>query len=171
MFDHVTIRVRDLAASEPVYARLLGILGYDDWGPFALVQSDEPTTGLHIGFAAPSREHIEHFWQAGLDAGWEDDGAPGLRPEYGSDYYGGFLRDADGNSVEAARHDGTPGREVIDHLWIRVADLDAARATFAPLQVTRELPGRLHFGQIAVVIGEPTVNVTLTVDGGHTIAL
>ncbi len=50
----------------------------------------------------------------------------GLRPRYRDDYYGGFLRDPDGNSVEAVHHgDVRPGG--IDHLWVRVADLDASR--------------------------------------------
>ena len=59
------------------------------------------TRGLHVGFWAPTRELVNAFWQAGVDAGHPDDGAPGPRPEYGPDYYGGFLRDPDGNSVEA----------------------------------------------------------------------
>jgi len=68
---------------------------------------------------------VHAFWQAGVDAGHRDDGAPGPRPEYGPDYYGGFLRDPDGNSAEAIHSERAnpvqPGR--IDHLWIRVADL------------------------------------------------
>ncbi len=60
-------------------------------------------------------------------AGHPDDGTPGLRPEYGPTYFGAFVTDPDGNSVEAvhdrpARDDGT----LLDHLWIRVADLAAS---------------------------------------------
>ena len=59
------------------------------------------TRGLHVGFRAPSREAVDAFWQAGIDAGYRDDGAPGPRTAYGPDYYGGFLLDPDGNSAEA----------------------------------------------------------------------
>ena len=51
------------------------------------------TRGLHIGFRAPSRAAVDAFWQAGIDAGYRDDGAPGPRTVYGPDYYGGFLLD------------------------------------------------------------------------------
>ena len=63
-----------------------------------------PTRGLHIGFSAPSREHVDAFWQAGVDAGYRDDGAPGRGRSTGADYYGGFLLDPDGNSAEAVHH-------------------------------------------------------------------
>jgi catechol 2,3-dioxygenase-like lactoylglutathione lyase family enzyme len=179
MFDHVTIRVADLGASERFYRPLLATLGYEKWEPFAIEQSDAPTTGLHIGFAAPSREHIERFWQAGVDAGYRDDGPPGPRPQYGPDYWGGFLLDPDGNSVEAARHDGTPGRVVIDHLWIGVADLDAARARFEQILGIRRtwvFPGRVHFtgkrSSFALVTGRaPTTNLQLVFDSGDAVTL
>ena len=60
------------------------------------------TRRLHIGFAAPSREHVDAFWRAGTEAGYQDDGAPGPRPQYHADYYGAFLLDPDGNSAEAS---------------------------------------------------------------------
>jgi catechol 2,3-dioxygenase-like lactoylglutathione lyase family enzyme len=82
-------------------------------------------------FASPSRELVNAFWLAGLDAGYEDDGAPGLRPEYSDDYYGGFLRDPDGNSVEAVNHGGTHRRHQIDHVWMRVADVAASHRFYA----------------------------------------
>ena len=64
------------------------------------------TRGLHVGFGAPSREHVDAFWQAGVEKGYPDDGR-GARPQYREDYYGGFLRDPDGNSAEAVHHDGS----------------------------------------------------------------
>lgn len=54
---------------------------------------------------------MDAFWRAGIDAGYRDDGAPGPRPVYGPDYYGGFLLDPDGNSAEAVhteREDRVP---------------------------------------------------------------
>jgi catechol 2,3-dioxygenase-like lactoylglutathione lyase family enzyme len=86
------------------------------------------TSELHLAFAAPSREQVDAFWQAGIDAGYGDDGPPGARPNYRKDYYGGFLRDPSGNSIEAVHYEASRQRDrIIDHLWVRVADLDASR--------------------------------------------
>src|SRR5687767_8477046 len=128
MFDHVTIRVSDRAASERFYDTVVATLGlgrggdehYAEWGDFSLAAAhgEKPVTRrLHIGFAAPSREHVDAFWRAGMAAGYRDDGAPGPRPQYGPDYYGGFLLDPDGNSVEAVHHE-TVRAGTIDHLWV-----------------------------------------------------
>src|SRR3954464_806716 len=127
MFDHVTIRVADRAASQRFYETVLQTLGIEltysdesfaEWDEFSLKEG-EPTRRLHIGFAAPSRAHVDAFWRAGVDAGYADDGAPRLRPQYRDDYYGAFLLDPDGNSAEAVHH-GALGPGEIDHLWIRV---------------------------------------------------
>ena len=178
MWDHVTLRVADLAASARFYDRVLATLGVErtstadwliEWGQFSIspATDDKPVTrGLHIGFTAPSREHVDGFWEAGVEAGYRDDGHPGPRPEYGPDYYGGFLLDLDGNSAEAVHHDRVGDRDVIDHLWIRVADLDAAKAFYAAIAphtgaaLAHEPPGRGHFaarGSFSVVAdGAPT---------------
>jgi catechol 2,3-dioxygenase-like lactoylglutathione lyase family enzyme len=138
MFQRVELRTQDLAASQRFYATVLGALSMapSAWGDFALAQADvrhPPTRGLHIGFAAPSREAVDAFWQAGVRAGHADDGPPGLRPQYVDDYYGAFVLDPDGNSAEAV-HFGEMRRDgVVDHLWIRVADLDATRAWYRTL--------------------------------------
>src|SRR5829696_6610762 len=116
VFDHVAIAVSDLAASERFYRTVLSVLGaepssagaelveWDDWDIGATDREHPVTRGLHVGFRAPSREAVDAFWQAGIDAGYRDDGPPGPRTIYGSDYYGGFLLDPDGNSAEAV-HD------------------------------------------------------------------
>jgi catechol 2,3-dioxygenase-like lactoylglutathione lyase family enzyme len=178
MFDHVTIRVADRAASERFYNTVLQTLGIDEtyrtrtfseWQDFGLTPADPehpPTHGLHIGFAAPDRERVDAFWRAGTEAGYRDDGEPGQRPEYGPDYYGAFLLDPDGNSAEACHHD-TPRRGgIVDHLWIRVADLAAARAfydTIAPhagLLKDHDTAGRVQFrgqsGSFSLLSGAPT---------------
>ena len=164
MFDHVGVAVSDLAASERFYRTVLSVLGlepgpagaaliqWDDWaiGP---TDSEHPVTrGLHVGFRASDREQVDAFWQAGIDAGYRDDGAPGPRPQYSSSYYGAFLLDPDGNSVEAVhseREDPVPvGR--VDHLRIRVRDPEASRrfyTTIAPhagLRLTHDEPGRVE---------------------------
>ncbi len=164
VFDHVAIAVSDFAASERFYRTVLSVLGaepsqadaelveWEDWdiGPADL---EHPVTrGLHVGFRARDRAAVDAFWHGGIDAGFRDDGAPGPRTQYGPIYYGGFLLDPDGNSVEAVhydREDSVPDGQ-IDHLWIRVRDLRASRrfyvtiAPYAGLQLTREEPGRVQ---------------------------
>ena len=175
MFDHVTIRVSDRAASERFYDTVLGAIGIDrtstselgpEWDDFSLAAaSDEKpvTRGLHIGFGAKSTGDVDAFWQAGVDAGFESDGEPGPRPIYSDDYYGGFLLDPDGNSVEAVHfEDSVTG--AIDHLWIRVADVEASKRfyeTIAPharFGLGTDTPERAGFngepGSFSVLTGE-----------------
>jgi catechol 2,3-dioxygenase-like lactoylglutathione lyase family enzyme len=57
--------------------------------------------GFHIGFVASSKEVVHAFHEAALSEGGTDDGAPGPRPDYGESYYGCFIRDLDGNKIEA----------------------------------------------------------------------
>jgi catechol 2,3-dioxygenase-like lactoylglutathione lyase family enzyme len=117
MFDHVGIAVADLAASGRFYRTVLSVLGAEpthadaalvEWEDWAIGPTDREhpvTRGLHVGFRAPSREAVDAFWQAGIDAGYRADGAPGLRTASGPDYYGGFLLDPDGNSAEAVHRE------------------------------------------------------------------
>jgi predicted lactoylglutathione lyase len=178
MFDHVTIRVSDRQASERFYRLVLPMIGiaqnhsdehYAEWDDFSLGEASAVTRGLHIGFFAPSREQVDEFWRTGVDAGYREDGAPGLRPHYRHDYYGGFLLDPDGNSVEAVHME--LDRSGIDHLWIRVADVEASRrfyelvAEHAGFRFNglHDDPQRAQFvgegGSFSVVAGEPTENL------------
>jgi catechol 2,3-dioxygenase-like lactoylglutathione lyase family enzyme len=181
VFDHVTIRVADREASEAFYDTVLTALeiakptsGPDlvEWDDFSLApaSSEKPATcRLHVGFAAASRGHVEAFWRAGVEAGHRDDGPPGPRPEYGPEYYGGFLLDPDGNSAEAVHNGGRAATGNIDHLWIRVSDLGAAKrfyeliAPFSGFALAREMPERALFrgrgASFSVVGGTPTENV------------
>jgi catechol 2,3-dioxygenase-like lactoylglutathione lyase family enzyme len=148
VFDHVTIRVADRTRSEAFFTEVLQSLGVDqsysthafaEWRDFSLAQADEGhpvTRNVHIGFVAPSREQVDAFWKAGLAAGGVDDGPPGPRPQYVDDYYGAFLRDPDGNSVEAVHHGGQDHRAVISHVWMRVADIQKSIAFYRAI-----LPG------------------------------
>ena len=116
VFDHVGIRVEDRDASERFYRTVLGALGIDqttsrdrlaEWDDFALSPPDEDhpvTRRLHIGFGARSREAVDAFWRAGVEAGYQSDGEPGVRPVYAPDYYGAFLLDPDGNNIEVVNH-------------------------------------------------------------------
>jgi catechol 2,3-dioxygenase-like lactoylglutathione lyase family enzyme len=148
MLDHVTIRVSDREASRRFYDTVLPVVGlrrereiedFEEWGDFSLAAvGDAPLTKrLHVGFGARSRAEVDAFWRAGVEAGYRSDGEPGPRPEYHDEYYGGFLLDPDGNSVEAVSHGRLRATEQgIDHLWLRVADLDSSRRfweTVAPV--------------------------------------
>jgi catechol 2,3-dioxygenase-like lactoylglutathione lyase family enzyme len=178
MFDHVTIRASNRRASEEFYETVLATLGFDrtssdehypEWNDFSLTQAeyDDPVTRrLHIGFTAPSRAHVDEFWRVGTEAGHRDDGAPGLRPEYREDYYGSFLLDPDGNSVEAVHHGAMRTGGCIDHLWIRVADVAESKrfyetvAPHAGFRLKQDTPDRARFvgssGSFSVVAGTPT---------------
>ncbi len=57
--------------------------------------------GVHVAFQARDRAMVQAFYEMGLAHGGIDDGAPGVRPEYDANYYGAFVRDPDGNKVEA----------------------------------------------------------------------
>ncbi len=191
MLDHVTIRARDRAVSERFYETVLATLGvepsyrgehYTEWNDFSSGQAtgEKPATHrLHIGFAAPSRAHVDAFWRAGIDAGYRDDGEPGERPQYSDDYYGAFLLDPDGNSIEAVHHSDLPKDDChVDHFWLRVADLDAARdfyETIAPHAGFRRvegLPDHAHFDgpgvKFTLVPGEPSEHVHIAFSGDRT---
>ena len=147
MFDRVTVRVSDLEAGRRFYGTLLG----EDWGNFEIAPASEPTRHLHVAFIADSRDEVDAFWRRGLDAGYESDGEPGLRPQYDTDYYGAFLLDPDGNSVESVYHGRVrSGEGIIDHLWIGVRDLAASHRFWKTvtaslgLRFTSELPERFH---------------------------
>ncbi|HYZ30240.1 MAG TPA: VOC family protein [Thermoleophilaceae bacterium] len=160
MFDHVTIRVSDRDASERFYETVLDAIGvrktasaadYAEWDDFSLAQGEEPTRNLHIAFCAWSHQAVDAFWNAGIAAGYRSDGEPGMRTQYSPDYYGAFLLDPDGNSAEAVYQGDMVRRGNIDHLWIRVPDVDAAQrfyeliAPHSGFELRRRLPERAHF--------------------------
>ena len=184
MFDHVTIRASDRAASERFYDLVLGVLriertGTDEtfveWNDFsvAVLDDENPVTrGLHVGFVAASPEQVDAFWRTGTEAGYASDGEPGPRPEYSEEYYGGFLLDPDGNSAEAVHHDGVRQGGNVDHVWIRVADVAASKRFYelvAPhggFRLATDTPERAQFagesGSFSLVAGErPTEAVHL----------
>jgi predicted lactoylglutathione lyase len=164
---------------------------YAEWGDFSVAQAtgEKPVTRrLHVAFVAPSREHVDEFWRVGIEAGYRDDGAPGPRPQYSPEYYGSFLLDPDGNSAEAVHHE-EPRRGPIDHLWIRVADLESSRrfyetvAPFTGFSLRSKGTDRRGFagesGSFSVVSGTPTEHVHMafpatddaTVEAFHRAAL
>jgi catechol 2,3-dioxygenase-like lactoylglutathione lyase family enzyme len=202
VFDHVTIRASDRAASERFYATVLAPLGiarthrdehFAEWDDFSLAPASagQPITRrLHVAWLAASRGRVDEFWRVGTAAGYRDDGPPGERPQYAPDYYGAFLLDPDGNSAEAVHHGEPHTAGHIDHLWIRVADVAAAKrfyetvGPFAGFAVRDDTPDRVQLAgagaSFSVVAGDAaTEHVHLafpatsneTVDAFHRAAL
>ena len=113
--DHLKIPVRDMAASTQFYeaalapfgvemAEIEGAVGWSSGSVDFIVTEGEPAAPMHIAFAAPDRATVDAFHAAALAAGGRDNGAPGLRPRYHADYYGGYVIDPDGHNVEAVCH-------------------------------------------------------------------
>ena len=120
MFDHVKFGVSDYAASKAFFLKALAPLGVTvatEWPPngvelsspgggssLCFFQTDEPPAHLHLAFMAQSREQVEAFHRAALEAGAKDNGAPGLRPHYHANYYAAFVIGPDGHNIEAVCH-------------------------------------------------------------------
>lgn len=118
MFDHVSIKVKDLANSKTFYEKAFSSLGYKvsfgkeglfyafDIGNhclFEIIQSDEKTsiTSTHIAFRVSSREQVHAFYTAAIKAGAKNNGEPGPRPQYTKQYYACFILDPNGHNIEA----------------------------------------------------------------------
>lgn len=118
MFDHLGFGVTDYEASKAFYLRALAPLGVTIGmeGPYGvglgqkgkpslwLHQTSEKPAHLHLAFAADSRQQVDEFYRAAMEAGGKDNGPPGLRPHYHPNYYGAFVIDPDGHNVEAVCH-------------------------------------------------------------------
>ena len=107
MFDHVKFGVSDYAVSKAFFLKALEPLGVTvvtEWPPngvelsqpngtvsLCLYQTQERPAHLHLAFKAESRQQVEAFHRAALQAGGKDNGAPGLRPHYHADYYAAFV--------------------------------------------------------------------------------
>jgi catechol 2,3-dioxygenase-like lactoylglutathione lyase family enzyme len=118
MFDHLGFGVSNLAASKAFFLKALAPLGAGVAmeGPYGvgigragkpslwLHDKGEPAAPMHIAFAARSRGEVDAFHAAAIEAGGQDNGAPGLRPHYHPDYYGAFVIAPDGHNVEAVCH-------------------------------------------------------------------
>jgi catechol 2,3-dioxygenase-like lactoylglutathione lyase family enzyme len=119
MLHHISLTVSDLTASRALYQAALGALGYrlvaeaPGFAGFGVVPGKDMLAllerrdaqaagpGFHLALAAPSRAAVDAFHAAALAHGARDTGAPGLRPQYGADYYAGFVIDPDGHRLEA----------------------------------------------------------------------
>ena len=121
MFDHVVFGVRDYAASKAFFLKALEPLGVavvqdgplgvelcrpNDKSSLCIRQEPEENPAhLHLAFAAETRQQVEAFYRAALEAGGKDNGAPGLRPHYHAHYYAAFVIGPDGHNIEAVCHE------------------------------------------------------------------
>jgi len=131
VIDHIGVGVRDYEESLDFYSRALaplglelvaetgadnraagfGYKGRDDFW----IHEGRPLGRMHVAFEAQSRDQVDAFHLAALEAGARDNGAPGVRPEYSATYYAAYVLDPNGNNIEAVHHGGAPsdkGHEV-----------------------------------------------------------
>jgi catechol 2,3-dioxygenase-like lactoylglutathione lyase family enzyme len=119
MINHVSIGVRDVARAKRFYDAALAPLGYGclsespgslgyGRGAVALWIGAAPRpvpadaeSGLHLCLDAPTRASVDAFHAAALAAGGQDNGKPGLRADYGPNYYAAFVIDPEGYRIEA----------------------------------------------------------------------
>ena len=125
MLHHISIGAEDIERAARFYDAVLAPLGYvrvwtdlrpgeDEqavgYGPLGsddklavkqVSQSVPPIPGFHIAFAAPSRAAVSAFYEAAIANGGTDNGPPGLRPDYGANYFAAFVVDPEGHRIEA----------------------------------------------------------------------
>ena len=120
MLDHIDFSVTDLERSRAFYVLALAPLGINrvfeikrDDGregtgfgrgsspQFWIGRGPAVSGRLHVAFEAKSRASVDAFYNAALEAGGTSNGVPGLRPQYGEDYYAAFVSDPDGHNIEA----------------------------------------------------------------------
>jgi catechol 2,3-dioxygenase-like lactoylglutathione lyase family enzyme len=118
MIDHVTANVSDLGRAKRFYEQALAPLGYSmqmefqgatgfgtgEGIPDFWIGSSPDRGATHVAISAGDRLTVDKFYEAAPAAGGEDNGPPGLRPHYHETYYAAYVRDADGNNIEAVCH-------------------------------------------------------------------
>lgn len=127
MIDHFGINCTDWAKSKEFYDSVLGVLGYsrqldyqvaigygsegkpDFWIADASAgDAGGPNREIHVAFHAAGPDAVQAFYDTALGLGAESLHAPRLWPEYHPGYFGAFVRDPDGNNVEAVFHGAAP---------------------------------------------------------------
>jgi catechol 2,3-dioxygenase-like lactoylglutathione lyase family enzyme len=121
MIAHTTLGVSHYPTAKEFYRKALAPLGYDDTMEFGdaagfndgkntdfWITQQDTVVPTHVAFEARSREQVESFHQAALQAGGRDNGSPGYR-DYWPGYYAAFVYDPDGNNIEAVWYDYSKG--------------------------------------------------------------
>lgn len=123
MFSHVTLGTNDWQKARPFWNAVMGVLGqpvlFEHDAGIAFGEPAGPKTfigptfdgraatsgnGVHIAFLARDRATVDAFHAVALAHGGTDEGGPGLRPHYHPHYYGAYVRDPDGNKLQAVCH-------------------------------------------------------------------
>ena len=120
MFDHVVFGASDYAASKAFFLKALEPLGVTVVleGPLGvelgcqgsksslcICPTEEKPAHLHLAFTADNRGQVVAFYRAALEAGGNDNGPPGLRPQYHANYYAAFVFGPDGHNIEVVCHE------------------------------------------------------------------
>ena len=123
MYSHTTLGTNDRARAEKFYDAVMAVLGHPvlfktpklvAYGTptgeklFVVPPFDgkeaRPGNGVHVAFKVDSRAKVDAFYDAAMKNGGSDEGKPGLRPHYHPNYYGAYVRDPDGNKLQAVCH-------------------------------------------------------------------
>ena len=122
VISHITFGTNDRDKAARFYDAVLGTIGFsrlpkpadkppayakDDGLPIVYIYTPfdgEPATagnGSHVAFIADTKAQVQAFHREALAHGGSDEGPPGPRPHYGPDYYAAYVRDPDGNKLQA----------------------------------------------------------------------
>lgn len=123
MFSHITLGTNDFEQAAAFYDAVFAALGIEQLfkldglaaygmmtGPKTFIvppfdgNAAKPGNGVHAAYLAKTRAEVDAFHAAALAHGGTDEGAPGLRPHYHPNYYGAYVRDLDGNKIQAVCH-------------------------------------------------------------------
>ncbi|MGF1632169.1 MAG: VOC family protein [Kiloniellaceae bacterium] len=160
MFSHFVFGSNDPASAETFYAAVLPLLGFTRLGGdaqgFAYAHAGglprvvvarpadgrgfERANGYHVAFHAADEATVQRFHAAALAAGGSDEGGPGLRLAYAPDYFSAYVRDRDGNKLQAVTYPegrkAGPGGDVVSHITLGSNDLIRSGAFYEPLLKT-----------------------------------
>lgn len=126
IISHITLGTNDTERAGRFYDEVLGVLGFERLAkppgkPPAYEKGGMPTiylyppedgrpatwgNGTHIAFIADSKQAVHNFHAAAIRLGGSCEGEPGLRSHYGDNYYAAYVRDPDGNKLQAVCYSG-----------------------------------------------------------------
>ena len=180
MLSHVTFGTQDVRRAKAFYEATLAPLGFglqkDGRGYFALGMAANrypwvyvmkpfdrrPASwgnGTHLALLADSEGAVQAFHETALANGGSDEGAPGLREHYSADYYAAYIRDPDGNKLQAVHfHNGrsqAAANQGVSHVTVGSNNLERSRAFYASVLRPLELAPTEDDDEEAVAYGVP----------------